>query len=1034
AYGWGNDVDDFTKIINFLRQREEQVLVLTNVNSKIDSSQPIYEDWIAQSKKTRLFLLQLSLNLPQANLIFAKEVVTSGNLHDSPLATMTKHVREGIVLDPQITFNFSHLDTFLERIEEKIFNPFSNIKLYFKGASISSGRVVNMINQLAFEKTGKYYQTVAAPVRVVADNFPFIYEEMSDFGDFTPDLYSLLSGRDLPLESIEKRALGFDLTKMSSLVDDLTNYAVVNDELGLPLPGSGVQFSPEEKQETYVQEIKTTSKNNPSDDQLDQFLATNDLLTSKSSPEDLPAELSFLKEGLISPVVPTADLAPSAPVVSSNNDVFMQTKTEVVVESPPLLNQEVMAIKNDDVKIIEVDDGALDNFMDSIIVSAPPNDVYVAATPDIVEDVVIVEEPEVVLVEESTPLKQKVRVVDSDSEKVIDDREQQSQSTKKVEKRRKISFKKPDLQFIKDFRPGKFHFAGVAILLLVGVYFGLNAIFGSNYYRDLTNFISNCQTMEDCIAYDNVEILRSSTERQQSDLARFFSNNNEQQQVVLGESLIDLIVAQQRVYDDAQELYRAIFNQSEANVVSQAQVLQGQLELLSEEIVSTQEQFLVVRDGLLNSETAQTLPIFENMLAELRREIVVLNRFLPIVAELARQDRYVLAINLLDNRELRAGGGTNLGVSILEFNYGRVGTRQFYSAAEIDGRVGGDISPPAELAALNEAISGGFAQGTWSTDSLINATASSNLLQLALGRNVDGVAYIDLISYANLLGATSPLTIEEHNLVIDGDNIFTSLGMIDDMASGRRTAFVNSLQSGLFDKLENAEPSAMPRVLSVLADGFNSKNIYWVSLDADLASILVESGYSGQIASPTCPAQLGGQECIIEAFYQVDTNFGAPINSYVVRSINHNIELLPTQIVHERSITYQNRYAGTNVHAYENYIQFFIPDDAESIEVTVDGSPTALDDQNGLAISVESGQNMIVRISFYIPHEFSSESFTYSFFNQKQVGVMNSTLNITLRNSLPGAVRRVAPRAVVDGRRIRFSSNEEENFLLGVVF
>jgi hypothetical protein len=408
------------------------------------------------------------------------------------------------------------------------------------------------------------------------------------------------------------------------------------------------------------------------------------------------------------------------------------------------------------------------------------------------------------------------------------------------------------------------------------------------------------------------------------------------------------------------------------------------------------------QDVLLDAQTATTLAIFESDLNQLRQDLTILSRTMPLLEDFANQDSYTLALSLVDNRVLRSGGGLITGATILDFNAGRLTDYEFLTLDEITTGIGGDVLLPASLLEVAPDTPASYAQLLWDIDTITDATQAASLLERAIERPVSGFAV--------------------HTAITNERSLWQDFSSDD----------AGVVQVAFHDYFTTLSPTTATNFLLGLVRALDNRDFYWFSFDNDLGLRLAELGFSNRPTTPTCPAGLGGDVCLLETFYQVDTSLDYTFNNtYVTRGITHNIDLFPTHVDHERTIVYNNTHPTAD---YLAYIRFLLPAEANAVVATINGFPADLDASSGLLLTVPTNDTAVIRLTFTTHHDVSHGDFTYSFFNQRQPGVINSDLAVNVRNGTPFNARRIAPTATVDGRRFRFALPETGDFLLGVAF
>ena len=974
AYGFTNAREDFTKIIQFLRQREEPILVLTTIAPKIETDEAAFAQWALRAEQDRLFLLQVSLNLPTANLIFGEEILLLDNLDSSSLGALGGTNSDSAVLNPQIPLRFSLAKTFLSRLEDKIFNPFTNQKLFYRGQILSSQRIVEIINQTVFERVEHTYQVVDAPVRAIVDNFPFSFETVDDFSDVVTGLYTLLAARS---ELVRPVKIFESLSLPEIVLPSPVAPSVKIDSIDLPLPGSNLPdapipinpLPPSLPSSTPLalldvpipmEAIAPPAPQVPAaiDPKVAQFLLENDFLEPAATDE--PGAANDSTDGAVEAEtnnVPDFGQLSVLPVNAANQSAFDATAGKL------------------ETKVYVVDDESL-QANSATIFTAPGTTAFEASSPETAPSIT----------SQDTAIPAQSAQAEPELSPANAPAAASPPSTSGLLK------KNPRRPLI---------ICLIALGVIGAALLAMTFFSGSGYKNELVQFLTTCDDLLTCDQDESYAKLTTSVARQQHGFWKILPGQDKAL-LTFGQQLVDMSQKRSAASSAMVAWYQATTNQNDQSVAAAADKLRAALDAWLESVNVVRDSFGAHKDALLDVKTAQQLPAFENGLTLLRQDLALLNRLTPLLEDLARQDQYTLALNLLDNRALRSGGGLAAGVTVLDFNQGKLTGKQFLTSEEITAKLGGDIILPPTLENIAPDTAATYDNLFWGIDGLADATTSASLLEKVINRPVAGLAAYSAVSAQNDIWTQYP------------------------------DAEINNIQSALYDQATTLSGAEITDFLLALARALGNKDFYWFSFDSELATRLAELGFDNRPATPTCPLGLGSSTCLLETFYQIDNNLDPNFDSrQLVRTVTHSIELLPTHITHERTIAYKNQ-ATTG--SYLAHIRFLLPTGATSTTLTINGTPASLDDLNGAKISVPANAVVVVKLNFITLRDLSQDDFIYSFFNQRQPGIVNSELSVNVRNSLPFAAKRLAPTATIDGKRFRFSSQEQSDFLLGIAF
>lgn len=491
----------------------------------------------------------------------------------------------------------------------------------------------------------------------------------------------------------------------------------------------------------------------------------------------------------------------------------------------------------------------------------------------------------------------------------------------------------------------------------------------------------------------------------------------------LQEQIVQLVVGKRNG-----DVFQAINNlgAQQQSFYSSLSVIQTQLQALDTEFMADQERLAI--EKMLNE------------VQQARRQVATfdqLSQLLP--AFLGQQERRRVALVLLDSQELRPAGGLILGVYLLTLEKGQVIDRQFYLPAQLEADKTATIPAPSDYQKYLNQDQIQVIDAGWGADFTETAGTVNTLLDQQLGRRADLTVAVTAQFLQQVVAQTGPVIIAQTNETLTEKNFFERLELHPEQA------YLQAVFTTLLDRLLE-QPAQLNQVLPVFAAALQDGQLYLVSAQPTENEVLNSLGWAGQISTPQCPSLLATQNCQVSTIYQVESSIGLnKVGSLIRRSIEHTIELRPTEVRHRRLISFTNTANSTRwpLGAYQNYLRFYLPSGIEVTNVqvgervldlkTLDRGETKSGQFVGFLVNVPIKSTVDVVFEYRQVGSLVSDT-GFAFFDQKQAGTPpdDYRLVMTPRDGLQIGV--VAPKAeFVDGQLI-FALQRQKHQFVGVKF
>ena len=409
--------------------------------------------------------------------------------------------------------------------------------------------------------------------------------------------------------------------------------------------------------------------------------------------------------------------------------------------------------------------------------------------------------------------------------------------------------------------------------------------------------------------------------------------------------------------------------------------------------------------------------------------------------------RYLLVFE--NNNELRGTGGFMGTFGILDIDRGQIKSLFIPAGGtyDVQGQLKPKVISPEPFHLINSRWE--FQDANWWPDFPESARKMQWFYENAWAQSVDGTIVLTSTLLERLLDAIGPIPMPDYGVTVTGEN-FTALtqGIIkQDNAKeeNRPKQFLSDLAPQLLEKLFTIDASTMPKVLSVLQDGLNQRQMLLYFNADHVQSVIDRLGWAGRIRTTD------GDYLMV-----VHTNLaGGKTDGVIQEVISHHVDVAPDGSL-EATVRLRRTHTGladgnpfTGVQN-NSYVRFYVPLGSQLLEATGFERPSEklfeqpqpdyqrdadlerietdrqTDAASGTDIHTESGKTVLgnwlqlkpgqtkeVVVRYRLPFTAVGQNgeWYYSLLAQKQPGSVSSTLQSTItapalqtRNAFPAGV------------------------------
>ncbi|RJR31323.1 DUF4012 domain-containing protein [Candidatus Parcubacteria bacterium] len=405
-------------------------------------------------------------------------------------------------------------------------------------------------------------------------------------------------------------------------------------------------------------------------------------------------------------------------------------------------------------------------------------------------------------------------------------------------------------------------------------------------------------------------------------------------------------------------------------------------------------------------------------ISELQEKLGEFNYVTDAVLEFLGENdwqRYLLIFQ--NNNEIRATGGFMGSFALIDLKDGKIKNLEVPGGGTYDlqGQLKVAVSSPQPLTLINPRWE--FQDANWWPDFPTAAKKIIWFYENSDGPTVDGVVAINSNVMEDLLEITGPVFLPAYTRTITAGNFEMETQKIVeieyDRTENKPKEFIGDLAPIIFDRLSKLDQSGFVKLLQVLYNNLQAKNIQFYFSDEDLENLARQLNWAGQMA------QNDGDYLSV-----ISTNIaGAKTDAVIDTSIVHEVKVAKdgTATVTLKITKKHNGVSGDNIFTgvgNNDYLRIYTPQGSRlvkasgfsrippelfeegsyekdvaiaAVENSMKKEPVSnmdIYDEFGKTVfanwlSIKPGEEKSVTVEYELPHKFSGR---YSLLLQKQSG------------------------------------------------
>ncbi len=394
-------------------------------------------------------------------------------------------------------------------------------------------------------------------------------------------------------------------------------------------------------------------------------------------------------------------------------------------------------------------------------------------------------------------------------------------------------------------------------------------------------------------------------------------------------------------------------------------------------------------------------------LAESGRRVVQVLDLLPALVGAEEPRRYL--IMLVNNAELRGGGGVLSGVGTLRADDGRLELGRLSSVHRLRPKRFTRVPAPAEYErrfGVYDANTTLWLNATYSPDAPDDALVASRIYQTVTGERTDGAIIADPRGLEALLQPEQELDVPGSDREIGSDEVarFVYSEAYEEFGTQqeRRDAILSLARAAIKRVVETGFGSAETR--EALGAALAGGHLRFVSFIPNEQAVLEAAGVSGELGPPvdddvmvTVQNMGGGGSQGSKLDYWTERHIGHTCVIDEDFSARCAVEVHLANTVPDGLTTY---VAGRPYGLLRSYLELYIPSDARVTGATQDGGevefrPDEQDGYHALGVSVELPQGHTTRIRF--DYELPARRGDFDFRIRPQALARDAGVSVELR-------------------------------------
>ncbi len=447
-------------------------------------------------------------------------------------------------------------------------------------------------------------------------------------------------------------------------------------------------------------------------------------------------------------------------------------------------------------------------------------------------------------------------------------------------------------------------------------------------------------------------------------------------------------------------------------------------------------------DDLLFGQDRST---FVKELTSLRKSLRIQQEIVQTLPELLGKDgKRIYSIFLQDSQESRPSGGKLMSMAVVTFEKGKLINYQIVPLSEM-AELEELVDAPEEVKQYLQLEHWPINEANWEASFPQVGKHITWYLEKALSQSIDGVMVIPSVSFKNIIGPTHGISLPETGEVIDQKNFLEKVRFYTfQKRANPEPEFIAFLES-FFSQLKTLESSSFGEVVGETYQELEKHEVSVYFKNEELQSMSTMLGWSGEILTPNCPAQIVQGTCTVSTFYETRTNIAKnKVSLDVTKTAVFDIDFQPEQTISNYDFSYKNISQQINWPGgvAQELIRIYVPKTVQLEELRIQDVVLTTDEYEEEIVGENKKIEFVVNIppgsevtgSMKYVQSNVELPFSYSFFVQKQPGILPVPTKIRYHYDLPFLPSVVAPEATILDKGAEFELSGEDHIFTGIKF
>ena len=491
------------------------------------------------------------------------------------------------------------------------------------------------------------------------------------------------------------------------------------------------------------------------------------------------------------------------------------------------------------------------------------------------------------------------------------------------------------------------------------------------------------------------------------------------------------------------EMVRVIISSGPGNLETLLSEAKLEIDLAEDKLALAEGSFKNIDASDFLSSLNAPISLAKEKIPYVREQLTAFRQilaFLPEIIGLHENKTYLLLFQ--NNMELRPGGGFIGSYGLVYFAGGRLTKIEIEDVYTADGQLKEAVLPPKPIKDYLNQGNWFLRDSNWSAHFPSNAAQAEWFLDKSLGIKVDGVVALDVSVLQKLLAAIGPVELVDFRETVDEKNVFEKTEYHSEAdffpGSTAKKDFLGSLARTLLEKVLTSEKEKWPRIVSAFSSSLAQKHLMVFLHNPEVNKILAQQKWDGTVLLEQKPLV----NELSDYLMVVDANLGANKANFFLRREVSSLTVIDRDggVAKRLTLVYHNQSpaetwpGGT----YKNYLRVYVPSGSvlQKVEVGDLTDPGLVEKGRELGktvfaiyfeVPIQSKKRIILDFQLPSVMKFSNGVGIYSLLVQKQPGVIDDHLTVTVNYPSFYKIIKSEPTGKGSEQAIRYSTTLEED-------